>query len=96
VAASGITDDALLDKLVALNLHGETLAALSLDPLVMVAWADGHIDKGERIALLSAASGGGCTKTKRVINCLNSGSSIHLRSTCLPSGRITFRRCRQH
>jgi hypothetical protein len=55
-AASGITDDALLDKLVALNLQGDTLAALSLVPLVVVAWADGRIDSGERTAVLSAAN----------------------------------------
>jgi hypothetical protein len=61
-AASGITDDALLDKLVALNLQGETLAALSLVPLVVVAWADGRIDSGERTAVLSAANSEGLHK----------------------------------
>jgi tellurite resistance protein len=61
-AASGITDDALLDKLVALNLQGETLAALSLVPLVVVAWADGHIDSRERAAVLSAANSEGLHK----------------------------------
>jgi hypothetical protein len=58
-AASGVTDDGLLDKLVALNLPGETLAALSLAPLVMVAWADGRVDSNERAAVLSAAEGSG-------------------------------------
>ncbi|MFM0006824.1 hypothetical protein PQR57_38345 [Paraburkholderia dipogonis] len=61
-AASGITDDGLLDKLVALNLQGEMLAALSLVPLVVVAWADGRIDNGERTAVLSAAEEGGLSK----------------------------------
>src|SRR5690242_6516966 len=37
-AASGITDDALLDRLVALGISSETLTALSLIPMVAVAW----------------------------------------------------------
>jgi hypothetical protein len=61
-AASGVTDDGLLDRLVALNLQGEMLAALSLVPLVVVAWADGRIDNGERTAVLSAAEEAGLSK----------------------------------
>jgi hypothetical protein len=61
-AASSVTDDGLLDKLVALNLPGETLAALSLVPLVVVAWADGSIDDKERSAVLSAAEEAGMSK----------------------------------
>jgi hypothetical protein len=60
--ASGITDDSLLDKLVALKLQGGTLAALALIPLVAVAWADGRIDKEERTAILSAAEEAGLRK----------------------------------
>lgn len=55
-AASGITDDAVLERLAALSLGGGTLAALSLVPLVVVAWADGDIDDEERHALLSGAA----------------------------------------
>ena len=55
-AASGITDDAVLERLAALGLGGGTLAALSLVPLVVVAWADGDIDDKERHALLSGAA----------------------------------------
>lgn len=58
-AASGITDDALLDKLVASGIESDTLAALTLVPLVAVAWADGSLDEKERAAVLSAASGAG-------------------------------------
>jgi tellurite resistance protein len=54
-AASGITDDVVLEKLVALNIGSETLAALSLIPLVAVAWADGSIDHKERSIVLSRA-----------------------------------------
>ena len=38
--ASGMTDEAVLDKLVSLGLRGNTIAALSLVPLIYVAWAD--------------------------------------------------------
>lgn len=58
-AASGITDPALLDKLVALGVDGATMAALSLVPLVLVAWADGEMDAKERGAVLSAAAEAG-------------------------------------
>lgn len=54
-AASGITDDAVLENLIALDVRSDTLAALSLVPLVEVAWADGTMDDSERIAILSAA-----------------------------------------
>ena len=53
VAASGIRDEGVLDKLVSLGLGAETLAALSLVPLVEVAWADGTIDAKERAAILA-------------------------------------------
>jgi hypothetical protein len=55
-AASGITDDAVLDKLIALNIGSDTLAALSLIPLVAVAWADGSIEDKERNVAFSKAA----------------------------------------
>jgi len=55
-AASGISDDNVLEKLVALNIGSDTLAALSLVPIVKMAWADGAIDDKERKAALSAAA----------------------------------------
>jgi len=58
-AASGITDDAVLEQLVELDIHSDTLAALSLVPLVEVAWADGTMDDNERSAILSAAEDSG-------------------------------------
>ena len=54
-AVSGITDEAVLDALAKLDVTPETLAALSLVPLVAVAWADGSIDAKERAAVLRAA-----------------------------------------
>jgi DnaJ-domain-containing protein 1 len=55
-AASGISDDNVLEKLVALNIGSDTLTALSLVPIVKMAWADGAIDDKERKAALSAAA----------------------------------------
>jgi len=57
--ASGMTDDAVLDKLLALGLKTNTIAALSLVPLIEVAWADGEIQDNERNAILQGAHGKG-------------------------------------
>ena len=57
--ASGMSDDAVLDKLVALGLKANTIAALSLVPLIAVAWADGTIQDNERSAILQGAHGKG-------------------------------------
>lgn len=58
-AASGIGSDAVLDALVDLNVGAEGAAALSLIPLVVVAWADGEVSPKEREALLAAARDAG-------------------------------------
>lgn len=52
---SGITDPAALDHLTALGLSAATLAAITLVPLVAVAWADGSIEPQEREVLLAGA-----------------------------------------
>lgn len=57
--ASGMTDEAVLDQLVALGLKANTIAALSLVPLIQVAWADGEIQDNERTAILQGAHGKG-------------------------------------
>jgi len=57
--ASGMSDDAVLDKLVALGMRSNTIAALSLVPLIQVAWADGKIQDNERTAILQGAHGKG-------------------------------------
>lgn len=54
-AASGIQDAAVLDKLVELGIGAETLAAITLVPLVEIAWADGSMDPPEREAILRGA-----------------------------------------
>jgi len=47
-------DDALLDHLLALGVNAETALAMSMMPLVRVAWADGAIEAKEREALMRA------------------------------------------
>jgi hypothetical protein len=54
-AASGIGAPEVLDKLLALGIRAETLAALSIVPLIEVAWADGSLDARERQAVLDRA-----------------------------------------
>jgi len=53
--ATGIKDEAVLAELVELGISSETIFALSLLPLVLVAWADGTIEDREREAILQAA-----------------------------------------
>jgi hypothetical protein len=53
--ASGITEAAVLDALLGLGIRAETVAALSVVPLVEVAWADGSLDARERGAILEGA-----------------------------------------
>ncbi|MBA4389058.1 MAG: hypothetical protein C0404_13840 [Verrucomicrobia bacterium] len=51
---SGITNEAVLQKLVDLKIKPETVASIALVPLVEVAWADGEVDEKERAAVLKA------------------------------------------
>lgn len=53
--ASGITDEATLRRLAGLGIRPETLAALTMIPIVEVAWADGQMDERERDAILGGA-----------------------------------------
>jgi hypothetical protein len=50
--ASGITEPTILDTLIRLGIRAETVAALSIVPLVEVAWADGTLDARERRAIV--------------------------------------------
>lgn len=62
IEASGIRDEAILDRLLTLNITSETLAVMALVPLVAVAWADGTLEPRERSAILRAAEDGGLNK----------------------------------
>lgn len=61
-AATGLTDPQILDRLIALHVRGETMAAFSLYPLVEIAWADGKLDGRERDAVLAAAVASGIAR----------------------------------
>lgn len=56
---AGIRDAALLDRLVDLGIRVDTVEALVLVPLLLVAWADGKMDPAERDAVLRAAEAHG-------------------------------------
>jgi hypothetical protein len=53
--ATGIDDPDLLARLAGLGIRPETLAALTLVPLIETAWADGVMDPAERAAVLAGA-----------------------------------------
>lgn len=57
--ASGIQDEAVLDKLAELGVSAETVAALGLVPLVEMAWADHAVHQAEHDAVLQAAGEAG-------------------------------------
>jgi len=54
--ATGIDDPKLLAELAGLGIRVETLSALTLIPLIDVAWADREMDAAEREAVLSGAA----------------------------------------
>jgi hypothetical protein len=58
-AVSGIKNDDLLNRLIARGIDAPTWAAVSLVPLVEVAWADGKLEPNERDAILQAAEQSG-------------------------------------
>jgi hypothetical protein len=57
--ASGITNPAILDKLLDLDIRPEIVGALAVIPLAEVAWADGTLDAKERRAILDRAETSG-------------------------------------
>jgi hypothetical protein len=60
---AGINDEAVLDRLVKLNINGNLLAAFKLLPLVEIAWADGSVDKEEARIVRDAAIKAGVPAT---------------------------------
>lgn len=59
---SGIHDDHILHKLLDLKIRPEMVAALSIVPLVEVAWADGSLDEKEIAAVVQGAEDAGISK----------------------------------
>ncbi len=58
-SVTGISEDSVLDRMVDLGVGPDTWAAMSLVPLVEVAWADGNVKEAERRAVLAAAEANG-------------------------------------
>lgn len=58
-AATGISDPGLLEELDDLGVGVASIAAVSLIPMVLVAWADGAVDGKERKEMLKIAAGKG-------------------------------------
>jgi tellurite resistance protein len=60
-ATTGITDNALLERLANFGFDAETAAVIHLVPLIEVAWASGEIEPDEKELLLEAATAHGVT-----------------------------------
>ncbi|MFT5443126.1 MAG: hypothetical protein ACI8W3_002172, partial [Myxococcota bacterium] len=60
--ATGISDDDLLQEILELGVTTSTLEALSLAPLVCVAWGNGSLDQEESAAAIKAATSEGLEK----------------------------------
>ena len=52
---TGIDDSELFEQLVAEGLDASSIAALTLTPMIFVAWADGTVDAAERQTVISTA-----------------------------------------
>lgn len=61
-AATGLADEALVQRLAELGVDRDTVPVLHLVPLLQVAWADGEIQGGEKDLLLEAAEATGVTE----------------------------------
>lgn len=68
---SGILDDKVLSNLLKAGVRGETLIAVTLIPLVEVAWADGSVSEDEREAVLKAAAENGVQEGSAAHQLLN-------------------------
>lgn len=60
--ASGMTDEQVLDRLIELGISAETVSAMSLVPLIQVAWADGEVQQNEHDAIINFAHAKGIEK----------------------------------
>jgi hypothetical protein len=56
---SGITNEAILNQLIAQEIHAEGLAAFLLIPILEVVWADGEVQPEERDVVLHAVAEAG-------------------------------------
>ena len=59
--ATGIDEDDMLDRILAVGVNTESLAALTIAPMVLVAWANGTVAAKERDAVMTGAAKSGIT-----------------------------------
>ena len=85
---SGIKNTAILDRLIQLGVHAETLVALSIVPLAEVAWADGAIDAKEEQAILDRAAKSGVTPGSVSCDLLRAGLVERARAVASASGGV--------
>lgn len=56
---TGAKDDTLLERILQVGIRPETYAAMAFIPMIVVAWADGFLDRKERKAVLETAEQSG-------------------------------------
>lgn len=61
-SASGLKDTVALEALIKVGVTADSLTALSMIPLVSVAWADREMQANEKAAILTAADAAGIAK----------------------------------
>ncbi len=66
-----ITEQDVLIELVDCGLRSESLHVLTLVPMVAVAWANGYVERGERLAILKAAEEQGLNSESTAFELLN-------------------------
>lgn len=71
-SVSGIDNDEVLDKLAGAGVTPESLNAVSLIPLVSVAWCDNSMEATEKDAILEAATSAGIAKESAASELLGS------------------------
>jgi hypothetical protein len=69
---TGFSDTSILEKVVALGVTPMTLAALSVVPMLHVAWADRVLDESERKSILLEATAMGLKSTSPAYSLLES------------------------
>ena len=69
--AVGVTNEQLLDRLVAMQLDGELMGAFLLYPLIEIAWADGDLSEREAKSVLAAGEKQGVRPGSRAYRMLD-------------------------
>jgi hypothetical protein len=82
-AVSGIDNTEVLDGLMAIGVSPESLSAVSLIPLVAVAWSDKSMAANEKDAILKAADAAGIAKDSASFDLLGSWLEANPKSDLL-------------